>query len=81
MRLKYIGIAPINNRFGSWENGTIREVPDGTQLCGFEAVDETPKAVSEFPADIKKVTRRRLREDLQDKMERDSYGLRDKQEE
>lgn len=67
MKLKYTGLAPITNKFGDWKHGDVKEVPDGTILIGFEAVE------SEAPREW---TRRVVREELQDKMERDNLEIK-----
>jgi hypothetical protein len=75
MKLKYIGIAPITNIYGDWENGTIREVPDGINLAGFEKIETKP--LTPPPSASRKFTRRIMREELKDKFERDNYQIKE----
>jgi len=78
MKLKYNGIEPVNNIFGNWEKGDIKEVPDGTKLIGFDEVK--PEAAPNMqPKPIPKQMRKRKvkREKLKDKAERSSAVIVD----
>jgi hypothetical protein len=74
--LKYTGLSPVNNIYGDWTHGTIKRVPDDAVLgAGFEVL-EVP-APAQYAPTQRKVTRRRMRPELQDKLERDNQELRD----
>jgi hypothetical protein len=78
MKLKYIGLTPATNIFGDWQPGEIKNVPDGTVLPGFKDVDILEDKIGKKPLmQSKKWGQRKVREDLRDKMERDSQETRD----
>ena len=67
MRVKYIGSAPITNVYGDWKYGDIKEIerPEGLTNPYFVTLKEVVKH--------RKIRRSKIRrEELQDKMERDS---------
>lgn len=70
MLLKYIGLAPITNKFGDWVNGDVKNVPDDTKLIGFEVVEINK------PKKTKK--RRYIKENYPNKMETDNINILEK---
>lgn len=42
MKVKYLGLEPVNNVFGDWMHGDIKEIPDGYPVFwpGFEEIIE-----------------------------------------
>jgi hypothetical protein len=73
MKIKWNGITPVNNIFGEWQPGQIKEVPEIIIIPGFQIVSETP--VENIPK--RKLTRRKMREDLNNKFERDNLETRE----
>lgn len=73
-RIRWTGLTPVHNIFGDWQPGEVKLIFDGTVMPGFEDLD---KPAVTPPALMKKFRRRRMREELQDKFERDNLEDRD----
>lgn len=48
MRIKYIGLEPVSNVFGSWKTGEVKNVPSDTKMPGFINLDDENKTVVSF---------------------------------
>lgn len=82
MKIKYIGLEPITNCWGDWTAGEIKEVLIRGDFMRhnrrlFEEIKTvTPSIVAPISVAKKRGRKRKIhREELQDKMERDSVEI------
>jgi hypothetical protein len=68
-KIKWTGLTPVSNVFGSWFPGEIKLIPDEVNL------DKRFKEIKDEIIEKKNYRKRRYRENISDKMERDNFDL------
>jgi hypothetical protein len=83
MKIRWTGKTPVCNEWGSWSPGEIKELPDSAMLglrniaLGFAVVEPKLELKTTPPPAVKNTRKRKMREELQDKFERDNYETRE----
>ena len=55
MRIKYIGLEPVTNKFGDWKAGDVKNIPEEIKSFGFINLDDENKPVASFKPMAEKI--------------------------